>query len=122
MSTTRNTKPFSVHPGYDNTPAFPSEPGGWGAPGTIRHAEAIGHGAWLAEHPDDVVSTDELIARSEKARVDLAAAVAFSQAARGFADVEPERCPIPTCARLDHSTWEMCEDANGHTWFQGEPQ
>ncbi len=105
--------------GYDTTYDFPSEPAGWGQPG-IRHAEAIGHGVWLAEHPDDALSTDELIARSQRARADLADAVAASEAARAFGAVEPTRCPIPGCSRLDHPTWEMCEDAVGHTWFQGD--
>ncbi len=107
----------SLTPGYDNTSDFPSEPAGWGEPG-IRHAEAIGHGVWMAEHPDDALTTDELIARSQAAREDLSKAV---EAVRRFGEVEPTKCPIPECDRLDHPVFEMCEDTVGHTWFQGEP-
>lgn len=118
--TTFIDQPAIVAPRYDNTSDFPSEPAGWGVPGEIRHAEAIGHGVWVAEHPDDALTSDELIAGSQAARVDLENAVAASKAARLFEEPEPEKCPIPTCDRSDHPTWEMCEDATGHTWFQGD--
>lgn len=105
---------------YDNTSDFPTEPAGWGQPGVVRHAEAIGHGVWVAEHPADALSTDELIARSEAARGDLAGAIDASKAARLFEPPVTPKCPIPTCARDDHPVFEMCEDAFGHSWFQGD--
>lgn len=115
---TFTANPGTLPAGYDTTSDFPSEPAGWGEPG-IRHAEAIGHGVWLAEHLDDL-STDELIASARKASDDLDAAVAASRAARLF-EPEPAKCPIPLCVRDDHPVFELCEDAVGHTWFQGEP-
>lgn len=96
------------------------EPAGWGEPGTVRHAEAIGHGVWLAEHPDDSLTTDELIARSQAARAELDAAVTASRASRLFEQPEKPKCPIPLCIRDDHPVFEMCEGFDGHTWFQGE--
>lgn len=103
--------------GYDNTSDFPTEPAGWGTAGQVRHAEAIGHGVWMADHPDDALSTDELIARSQAVRADLDQALANVRKVFGTEAM----CPIPTCVRLDHPVWEMCEDDVGHTWFQGEP-
>lgn len=102
--------------GYDTTSDFPTEPAGWGTPGEVRHAEAIGHGVWMAEH-DAHVPDDELIAGMQAARADLASAVANVRKVFG-ADAQ---CPIPLCVRIDHPTWQMCEDDVGHTWFQGEP-
>jgi len=111
------TKLSTLGEGYDTTSDFPSEPAGWGQPGQVRHAENIGHGVWVAEHPDDELSSDELIARSQAARVELESAVANVRKVFG-ADA---RCPIPTCVRIDHPIFEMCEGDDGHTWFQGEP-
>jgi hypothetical protein len=109
--------PGTLPTGYDNTSDFPSEPAGWGQPGQVRHAENIGHGVWVAEHPDDALSSDELIARSQAARADLESAVANVRKVFGA----EAQCPTATCVRIDHPTWEMCEDAIGHSWFQGEP-
>jgi hypothetical protein len=109
--------PETLPAGYDNTSDFPSEPAGWGEPG-IRHAEAIGHGVWMAEHPDDALSTDELIARSQAARADLDTALANVRKHFGTQAM----CPIPTCVRPDHPVWEMCEDEVGHSWFQGDTE
>lgn len=75
------------------------EPAGWGPPGTIRHAEAIGHGVWMAEHPKN--SSDEKSV--------------FTQA------LPPaDGCVVATCCRPAHELWEMCEDADGHAWFAEE--
>jgi hypothetical protein len=115
---TFTTEQVNLTAGYDNTSDFPTEPAGWGLPGQVRHAEAIGHGVWLAEHPDP--STDEIIAASRAARAELATAVAASKASRLFEEPEAPMCPIHDCARKDHPVFEMCEDAFGHTWFQGD--
>lgn len=112
--------PPTLGDGYDTTSDFPSDPAGWGEPGSIRHAEAIGHGVWMAEHIDGMAPSAELIARSQTGRAELARAEAASKASRLF-EPEPEYCPIHDCIRLDHPTWEMCEGFDGHTWFQGEP-
>lgn len=95
-----------------------TEPAGWGEPGTVRHAEEIGHTVWLEEHPDDALSTDELIARSQAARADLDATLTNVRKHFGTEAM----CPIPDCIRVDHPLFEMCEDAVGHTWFQGDEQ
>lgn len=73
------------------------EPAGWGPPGTIRHAEAIGHGVWMAEHPKS--GTDKGFVFTQPAPVD---------------------CGVTTCARREHPLWEMCESADGHAWFAEE--
>lgn len=100
-----------------------TEPAGWGQPGTVRHAEEIGHTVWVAEHPDvpgaddlDALSTDELVARSRAVRADLDTALANVRKVFGTHAM----CPIPTCVRPEHGLWEMCEDEVGHTWFQGD--
>lgn len=97
-----------------------TEPAGWGQPGTVRHAEEIGHTVWLEQHPDDALTTDEHCARSAAVRADLASAVAASKASRLFEEPEKPKCPITGCIRDDHPVYEMCEEPFGHTWFQGE--
>jgi len=113
---TFTAEPLSEPRGYDTTSDLPTEPAGWGDPGTVRHAENIGHGVWVAEHPDDTLSTDELIARSQTARAELERATAVVRKVFGT----EENCPIPTCIRPDHPVFEMCEDEIGHSWFQGD--
>ena len=103
-----------------------TEPAGWGQPGTIRHAEEIGHTVWLDEHPEsgsekeaeqlDAMPTDEFIARSVQVRADIDQALANVRKVFGTEAM----CPIPLCIRKDHPVYELCEDAVGHTWFQGD--
>lgn len=124
---TFTANPMTLGAGYDNTSDFPTEAAGWGQPGQVRHAEAIGHGVWVAEHPEpsadelDALSTDEFSARTVAVTADIESAVAASKASRLFEEPEPTRCPIHDCIRLDHAIFELCEDAVGHTWFQGDP-
>lgn len=96
------------------------EPAGWGRPGTVRHAEAIGHTVWLAEHPETRTDMDPAPVADLEAwhasydpggRIDQLIEKHLGAAAK---------CPMPLCSRDDHPTWEMCEDEYGHTWFQGD--
>lgn len=98
-----------------------TEPAGWGEPGTVRHAEAIGHGVWVAEHPLNT-GADGL----DPKPVDDLEAWHDSYDPGGPTDQLIEKhfgteakCPIPLCVRPDHPVYELCEDNVGHTWFQG---
>lgn len=84
-----------------------TEPPGWGAPGSIRHAEQIGHTVWMQDHPDPP-EVDHDPVRS--AALDAALDEAF----------KPERCAVTPCARPVHPLWEMHEDVAGNGWFPGE--
>jgi hypothetical protein len=122
------TKTPTVSAGYDvssdlPTDDFPSEPAGWGQPGQVRHAENIGHGVWVAEHPIrpgadglDPTPVDDLetwhATHDPGGRVDQLIEKHFGAASM---------CPIHDCIRPDHAMFEPCEDAVGHTWFQGDP-
>lgn len=99
-----------------------TEPAGWGPPGTVRHAEAIGHGVWLDEHPIrpgsdglDRTPVDDL--ESWHAGYDPGGPI--DQLIEKHFGAEAT-CPIPDCIRKDHAVFELCEDAVGHTWFQGD--
>lgn len=89
-----------------------TEPPGWGDAGSIRHAEAIGHGVWLDEHRDPT-PVDDLEVHHDP--VHTAALDALLDAA-----FQPERCFTPHCVRPEHPSWEQHIDAEGHGWFPGE--
>ena len=97
-----------------------AEPAGWGPPGSVRHAEAIGHTAWIEAHPEKRTGMDPT-------PVDDLEAWHDSYDPGGPIDQLIEKhfgtgstCPIPGCARTDHPIYELCQDEAGHTWFQGE--
>lgn len=100
-----------------------TEPAGWGEPGTVRHAELIGHGVWLAGHPIpagadglDPTPVDDL--ESWHDAYDPGGPL-DRLIERTFGEHMP-RCPVARCVRPEHPLWEMHQDAQGNGWFPGE--
>ena len=97
------------------------EPAGWGAPGSIRHAEAIGHTVWLAEHPPEMDPTpvrDLEVWHHEhdpvrSARLDDLLDDVFGKPAT--------KCGVRKCVLDEHDPrWMQHIDAEGHGWYPGE--
>lgn len=101
-----------VAPRYDIPADFPTEPAGWGTPGTVRHAEAIGHGVWVAGHPDEPVDDAHLdYDPARTAALDDLLDETFGR----------PRCGVRNCVLEPHDArYRQHEDAQGRTWYPGE--
>lgn len=95
------------------------EPAGWGPPGTIRHAEAIGHGVWLAEHPPGLDPTPVADLELWHAEHDPARQAALDDLL-DEAFGKPE-CGVRGCVLPPHDArFRQHEDAQGRAWYPGE--
>jgi hypothetical protein len=108
------TEPLTVPPGSDVSTSFPSEPAGWGEPGSVRHAEAIGHGVWMAEHPEERSEEDESHLDYDPTR-----AAALDQLLDDT--FGKPTCGVLGCILPPHDArYRQHEDAQGRAWYPGE--
>jgi hypothetical protein len=110
-----STQLSSSPAGYDIPSDFPTEPAGWGPPGTIRHAEAIGHGVWMAEHPEEERSEED---ESHLDYDPLRAAAVDDLLDAAFGK---PTCGVLGCILPPHDArYRQHEDAQGRAWYPGE--
>lgn len=108
-------------PGYDTPSDLPTarwEPAGWGPPGTVRHAEAIGHTVWVSEHPPELDKTPVSDLEAWHGAYDPVRSAALDDVLDD-AFGKP-KCGVARCVLAPHARFRQHEDAKGRTWYPGE--